>query len=119
MGATTTTAAAAWARTPLQALDALHLCDAACDLHALLSKWAHAADPPQFIVRRMLVDRDDITIDIVGPPTREIDRFVVSLDAERLTATAGTLGVERRSRTWPRSSFELGDLQCWMRETVA
>jgi len=117
MGAATT--AAAWAMTPLQALEALHVYEAACNLHGQLSEWAHAADPPTFIVRRMLVDRDDMTIDIVRPPTREIDRFIVSLNAERLTVTAGTLGVERRSRTWPRSSFELGDLQCWMRETVA
>ena len=100
-------------------LDELLLYDAVSNLHRELSEWAHAANPPEFIVRRLLTDRNDITVDVVGLRTKEIDRFVVSLDAERLTAMAGTLGVERQGRTWPRASFATGDLQCWMRDTVA
>jgi len=93
--------------------------NAVCELHHDLSEWAHTADPPEFIVRRLLADGNDITVDIVAPPTREIDRFVVSLGKEQLTAMAGALGVERKGRAWTRASFHMGDLQRWMRATVA
>jgi hypothetical protein len=92
--------------------------NAVCELHHELSEWAHTADPPEFIVRRLLVDGNDITVDIVAPPTREIDRFVVSLGEEQLTAMAGALGVKREGRVWPRSSFRLEDLQSWFRATA-
>ena len=102
--------------TPMDEL--LHY-NAVGELHHELSEWAHAADPPEFIVRRLLVDGNDITVDVVGLHTKDIDRFVVRMGKEKLTAMAGTLGVERQGRTWPRSTFQMGDLQCWMRDTVA
>ena len=104
--------------TPLQSLEDLHLYDAVSDLHHVLSEWAHTANPPEFVVRRLLTDRNDITVDIVGAPKRGLDRFVVRLGKENLTAMAGTLGVEREGRVWPRSSFRLKDLQSWLRDTV-
>ena len=92
--------------------------NAVSELHHELSEWAHTTDPPEFIVRRLLVDGNDITVDIVGPSTVGIDRFVVSLGKEDLTAMAGTLGVKREGRAWPRASFRLEDLQVWMRAIV-
>ena len=76
------------------------------------------ADPPQFIVRRLLTNCNDITVDVVGSHTRRIDRFVVRIGKEDLTAMAGTLGVEREGRVWSRAAFRLEDLQIWMRATV-
>ena len=99
-------------------MDELLHYNAVNELHHELSEWAHTADPPEFVVRRLLVDGNDITVDVVAPPTREIDRFIVSLGREQLRATAGTLGVERKGRAWPRASFTVGDLQCWMRDTI-
>ena len=100
------------------ALEDLHLYDAVSDLHHELSEWAHMADPPQFVVRRLLADRNDITVDIIGAPKRGLDRFVVRMSKEDLTAMAGTLGVEREGRVWPRASFRMEDLQSWFRATV-
>ena len=100
------------------ALEDLRLYDAVSDLHHELSEWAHTADPPQFVVRRLLADRNDITVDIVGAPKRGLDRFVVRMGKEDLTAMAGTLGVEREGRVWPRASFRMEDLQSWFRTTV-
>ena len=99
-------------------LDELLHYNAVNELHHELSEWAHTADPPEFIVRRLLVDGNDITVDVIAPPTREIDRFVVSLGKEQLTAMAGALGVERKGRAWSRASFRLEDLQSWFRATV-
>jgi len=100
------------------ALEDLKLYDEVSDLHHKLSEWAHTADPPEFIVRRMLVDRNDITVDIVGAPKRGLDRFVVRVGRDDLTAMAGTLGVEREGRVWSRSSFRVKDLQGWFHATV-
>lgn len=99
-------------------MDELLHYNAVNELHHELSEWAHTANPPEFIVRRLLVDGNDITVDIVAPPTREIDRFVVSLGKEQLTAMAGALGVEREGRVWSRSAFRLEDLQGWFRTTA-
>ena len=94
--------------------------NAVSELHHELSEWAHTAEPPEFIVRRLLADGNDITVDVVGLHTKEIDRFVVTIGRENLTAKAGTLGVMGvKWHAWPRSSFQTGDLQCWMRDTVA
>jgi len=103
---------------PLEALEDLRVYNAVSNLHNQLSEWAHTADPPEFIVRRLLADRNDITIDVVGLRTSWIDRFVVTLNAKELTAMAGTLGVERKSRAWPCASFAMGNLQRWMRATI-
>ena len=100
-------------------MDELLHYNAVNELHHELSEWAHTAEPLEFIVRRLLVDGNDITVDVVGLHTKDIDRFVVRMGKEKLTAMAGTLGVERQGRTWPRSTFQMGDLQCWMRDTVA
>jgi|SaaInlV_125m_DNA_1040241.scaffolds.fasta_scaffold34844_1 hypothetical protein len=102
------------------ALEDLQMHNAVSELHHELSEWAHTADPSEFIVRRLLVDRDVITIDIVGAPKRGLDRFVVNVGKRSLTATAGTLGFEAVEwRTWAQPSFTTGHLQCWMRSTVA
>lgn len=100
------------------ALEDLLLYNEVSDLHNELSEWAHAASPPEFIVRRLLVDRNDITVDIVGAPKRGLDRFVVRIGRENLTAMAGTLGVEREGRVWSRSSFRMKDLQGWFHATA-
>lgn len=102
------------------ALEDLLLYNEVSNLHNELSEWAHTADPPEFIVRRLLVDRDVITVDIVGAPKRGLDRFVVNVHKRSIMAMAGTLGVEGIEwHAWPRPSFTIGDLQCWMRSTVA
>ena len=103
------------------ALEDLKKHSAISDLHNELSEWAHTADPPEFIVRRLLADRDVIDIDIVGLHTKYIDRFTVTIGRKNIMAVAGTLELMGGGgfHEWPRSSFQTGDLQCWMREIVA
>lgn len=98
-------------------MNASLLAAAADELHDTLSEWAHATQPPRFIVRRMLPGSSRIVVDIVGPKSSSIDRFVLNCHACKegtapiaISATAGTLTTTKRETT-VRS---LLGLQCWM-----
>jgi hypothetical protein len=95
------------------------LAAAADELHDTLSEWAHATKPPQFIVRRMLPGSSRIVVDIVGPKSSSIDRFVLNCraceeDAARIaiSVTAGTLTTTKQE-TAVRS---LAGVQRWMNQ---
>ena len=98
-------------------MNASLLAAATDELHDTLSEWAHAAQPPQFIVRRMLPGSSRIVVDIVGPKSRDIDRFVLSYHPAEagtapisISATAGTLTTTQREATVQT----LTELQRWM-----
>jgi hypothetical protein len=87
------------------------------ELHSTLSEWAHAAQPPQFIVRRMLPGSSRIVVDIVRPQSPNIDRFVLNVSPIQedavpisISATAGTLTTTQQETTVQ----SLTGLQCWM-----
>lgn len=91
------------------------------ELHDHLSAWAHEAQPPQFIVRRLLPGNNNITVDIVGTQsTSDIDRFVLAYRPHEdggspttITASAGTLTTTKHKTTVQT----LNGLQRWMDET--
>lgn len=96
-------------------LDALRHYNAVSELHRELSEWAHTARPHEFIVRRLLADGNDIVVDVVKQHrTPEIDRFVVSCLGTAITATAGTLGRVRQTKSFTHHR----DLRAWMRATL-
>ena len=71
------------------------LFDAATDeLHAYLSSRLHTSSRSAMVVRRLLPDSNEITVDLSAHRTAEIDRFVLSCLADApntITASAGTL----------------------------
>ena len=94
--------------------------DAATDeLHAQLSAWAHAAQPPRFVVRRLLPESNTITVDIAKPRPANADRFVVAVREDRIPATVITATVGTLTTTEREATFETAEaLQRWMLAAV-
>ena len=90
--------------------------DAATDeLHAQLSAWAHAAQPPRFVVRRLLPESNTITVDISKPRPSVADRFVVAYREDRPPGTAITATVGTLTTTESKATFDTTEaLQQWM-----
>ena len=91
--------------------------DAATDeLHTYLSSRLHTSSKSAMVVRRLLPDSNEITVDLSAHRTAEIDRFVLSCLPEApgtITATAGTLNRPRHTRTFASHR----DVLAWMRAT--
>lgn len=95
------------------------LFDVATDeLHAYLSSRLHTTSRSAMVVRRLLPNSNQITVDLSARPTADIDRFVLSCLPEApdtITATAGTLNRPRYTRTFASHR----DVLAWMRATSA
>ena len=93
------------------------LFDAATDeLHAYLSSRLHTSSRSAMVVRRLLPDSNEITVDLSEHRTAEIDRFVLACRADApgtIIVTAGTLNRPRQTRTFASHH----DALPWMRAT--
>lgn len=92
--------------------------EATDDLHAYLSSRLHTSSRSPMVVRRLLPDSNEITVDLSAHRTTNIDRFVLSCLADApgtITASAGTLNRPRQTRTFASHR----DVLAWMRATAS